>query len=99
MDLIEVSDCTDRKLRIRVQVIAEALGEIEGSEQRLMDVRKEGCHTVLSLSSLLQCSQRLDSRLLKVEWCCKFPAYVCSPRASIAFNNVFGWFVCVIRAP
>ncbi len=48
MDLIEVSHFTDRKLRIRVQFIAEALNEIEGSDQRLMDMRSEGCHALVS---------------------------------------------------
>ncbi len=47
-----MSHNADHKKRIRVQSIAEALNEIEVSEQRLMDVRKEGCHSGLSFVSL-----------------------------------------------
>ncbi len=91
--------CADHNQRIRVQSIAEALNEIEGSEQRLMDVREEGCHSVISSMSLLQCLRRLDSRLLKVECCCDFISDVCSPKVNIAANNVLGWFVLVGCAP
>jgi hypothetical protein len=80
-----------------VQFIAEALGQIESSEQRLMDVRLGGFHAGLSSLSLMQYSQRLDSRLLKVEsGIVTSFAYVFSPGANIVANYVLGWLVCLL---
>jgi hypothetical protein len=93
-----MSHNADHKKRIRVQFIADALSEIEGSEQRLMDVRKEGSQSGLCPSSLMQCSQWLDSRLLKVRGVVYSFAYVCSPRTNIVID-VFGWFILVLCVP